>query len=73
MGIKGLPRPKSMLKRIIVLVLGGVFIGVCGYGLFCLYDRMFSSMETALMVWAITQGVINAIISPAKLLTVFRT
>lgn len=70
--IKLLPKAKSKFKRCLVLGLGGLFMIVFSVTVYRLYGNVFHSEDIKLTVWAITQGVINVLLSPAKWLTIFK-
>ena len=70
--IRLLPKPKSKIKRGLVLALGVLLIGVIAVMSYIFYDSIFRNKELALTAWAITQGVTNALLSPAKILMLFK-
>ncbi|QKG29202.1 hypothetical protein [Campylobacter sp. RM16187] len=70
--IKLLPEPKSKFRRWLVLALGAVFIILFSIAAYSFYERLFYNKDIALTAWAVTQGVINVLLSPAKLLTIFK-
>ena len=70
--IKLLPKAKSKFKRCLVLGLGGLFMILFSVTIYRLYGNVFHSEDIKLTVWAITQGVINVLLSPAKWLTIFK-
>ena len=70
--IKLLPKAKSKFKRCLVLGLGGVFMIAFSVAVYRLYGNVFHSEDIKLTVWAVTQGVINVLLSPAKWLAMFK-
>nr|DAS02201.1 MAG TPA: hypothetical protein [Caudoviricetes sp.] len=70
--IKLLPKAKSKFKRCLVLVLGGLLMIAFSVAVYRLYGNVFHSEEIKLTVWAVTQGVINVLLSPAKWLAMFK-
>jgi hypothetical protein len=70
--IKLLPKPKNKLKRWLVLVLGGLFMIAFSATLYCFYGDIFHSEEVKLTAWAVTQGVVNVLLSPARMLIIFK-
>ena len=39
---------------------------------YCFYGNVFYSEEVKLTAWAATQGVVNVLLSPARMLVIFR-
>lgn len=70
--IATLPQPKSKTRRLVVLLLGGLIIGILGILSYLLYEKIFHNREIALTAWAITQGVANTLLSPGKILGIFK-
>ena len=68
--IKLLPKAKSKIRRCLVLLLGGLFM--VSIALYCLYGNIFFNEEMKLTALAITQGVVNVLLSPAKIISIFR-
>ena len=40
--------------------------------LYCFYGDIFHSEEVKLTAWAVTQGVVNVLLSPARMLIIFK-
>ena len=70
--IKLLPKAKSKIRRCLVLLLGGLFMVVFSVALYRLYGNIFYNEEMKLTALAITQGVVNVLLSPAKIISIFR-
>lgn len=56
----------SILSCVAVAILG---IAYWSYGAF---NTNIANREVAMTLWSITQGIINAILSPARVLTLFK-
>ena len=67
--IKLLPKAKSKIRRCLALLLGGLFMVVFSI---VLYGNIFYNEEMKLTALAITQGVVNVLLSPAKIISIFR-
>jgi len=67
-----LPKPKSKFKRCLVLALSGIFIMVFSIKAYGFFECVFYNKDLALTAWAVTQGVVNVLLSPSKMLSIFR-
>lgn len=63
---------KLNLKRAAVLLFGGLLVALFSVLCYCAYKYIFYSQDIALTAWAVTLGVFNALLSPAKFLAMFR-